>query len=127
MTEQIAQRHFARDVGIVHLKPRQVLGYGVVPCDLALVHQNAQRRRRKGFRIRGDAEQCVRIDRRRFTRPPHPVAPGQHNFAIFYHRHGDPRDLKRAHRFGHVRVQIAYGSGVSGERPTANQTGKYTG
>jgi hypothetical protein len=40
--QQVAHRHLAGDVGVVHLEARQVLGDRIVPGQLALVDQHRQ-------------------------------------------------------------------------------------
>ena len=54
MGEQIADGDFARHVRVVELEPGQVFGDRIVPADLALVHQHADRR--GGHRLGGGAD-----------------------------------------------------------------------
>ena len=61
MCEKIADRHFARDVGIIHLEGGQTLVNAIIPGDVARVDQRRERRRRKGFGVGSDAKEMLRL------------------------------------------------------------------
>ena len=63
--QQIANRQLARDERIPHLEPRQVAHDRRVPLDLALLDQQAERRRGEDLRVGRDAEQRAGVHRRR--------------------------------------------------------------
>ena len=54
--EQVADGEFAGDVGIRQLEARQVLDDGVIPGQLALVHQDRHGGRAESLGIGGDAK-----------------------------------------------------------------------
>src|SRR5205823_12099840 len=57
VAEQVADGQLAGGVGVVELEPRQVLGDGVVPLDLALIHEDGDSRGGKCLGAGGDAEE----------------------------------------------------------------------
>src|SRR5260370_31219784 len=63
MHEQIADGHLARYPRIVHLKARQPIDDFVVPADLALVGQNAERGHRKRLARRAGGKNRIGVNR----------------------------------------------------------------
>ena len=66
--QQVADRHLARDPGIVHLEAGQVVDDLVVPAELALVDQDRERRGGERLAGRSGHEDRVGVDRLRM--PP---------------------------------------------------------
>ncbi len=65
MHEEIDYRHLARDPGVVHLEPGDVLGHRVVPRDLAAIHEHGQGGGRERLPDGAELEDRVRVDGRR--------------------------------------------------------------
>ncbi len=82
MHQQVADRHLARDPGVVHPEIRQVIDDRVVPVDLALVHEDRERGGREGLRGRTDLEQRVGVDRLRGVEAADAVSAGERDLAV---------------------------------------------
>ena len=62
MAEEVADRHFMRHPGIVHLKARVVVDHAVVPTHDAVAHQGRHGRRGQRLGHRGQLENRIGVD-----------------------------------------------------------------
>ena len=97
VNQQVADRQLARHVRVVHLEPRQVVDDGRVPLQLALLDEQAERRGGEHLRVRRDAEQRPRVDRRRVAQLAHAVALGDDHLVVFHDGQADAGDVERLH------------------------------
>ncbi len=72
--QQVAHRDLARDERIPHRERRQIADHRRVPFELALLDQQAERRRRERLGVRRDPEQRARVHRRRVSELAHAVS-----------------------------------------------------
>jgi hypothetical protein len=61
MDEEIPDGELARHERVPHLEARQVLNDRRIPLDLAFFHEQAKGSGREELRVRGDAEQRLRV------------------------------------------------------------------
>ncbi len=114
MRQQVADPHLAGHVRVVEGEPRQVLGDRVVPPELALVDEHAERRRGHRLGRRADGEQRVLVDRLGRAEAAHAVALGEHDLAVLDHGDRQARRLPVTHRLRDVGVE-------AGERTSLGQ------
>jgi hypothetical protein len=101
VTQQIADAHLARDVGVAERELRQAVHHAVVPGKLAFVHQHGQRRGGEGLGVGGNAEQRVPRHRIGFPGLAHAIALAEHHLAVFDHRYGHARNVEFLARVFH--------------------------
>jgi hypothetical protein len=104
--QQVAHGHLARDVGVRHLEPRDIVDDRRVPPDLAFVDENPQRRRGEHLGVRRDAEERARIDRIRRADAADAVPLRHHDPAVLHDGQGNARDVERGHRAPDPRIGV---------------------
>ena len=95
--QQIPDRELAGDPRVVHPEFRQVVDDPVIPVELALVNQDAERGRGEGLGQRRDLKDGVGVHRVGLPNFPHTVPLGVDQLAVFHYPDGDPRSLERLH------------------------------
>ena len=108
---EVADRDLARHPRVVHLESRQVLRDRVVPGELPVLDQDRQRRAGEGLRVRGDAEERVRVHPLGLPHPTDSVALRQDDLPVLDHGHRHPRHPELPHRARDVRVEAGEGRG----------------
>ncbi len=95
MHEEVADRHLARDPGVVHLKARQVIDHAIVPADPAFIDQDPERGHREGLAGRARGEDGVDIHRLAAADRPHAEPPGKRHAVVLddRNRHARHADL----------------------------------
>ncbi len=106
MDEEIADGHLARDVGVRHLEPGQVVDHRRVPPYLPFVDQDPERRRGEHLRVRRNAEEGARIHGLGRAQRSHSVTPGHDGPAVLDDCQGQSGNLERRHRPLDPAVQI---------------------
>nr|GEU28508.1 hypothetical protein [Tanacetum cinerariifolium] len=114
--EQVAHRHGAGHVRIVHLEARQMHGDRVVPFQLALVHQHGQCRSRKPLGVGRHLEQGLAIDGRGVAQLAHAVALGRDDFSILDDGNRHARHVEGFQRQLDVGVEIVGRDGGGSRR-----------
>ena len=71
-----------------------MLGDGVVPADLAFIHQHGERGAGERLGVGRDAEKRLRGDRRCLALLAHAVSLGQHDAAVLDDGHRDAGDIE---------------------------------
>ena len=121
--EEVADGHLARHVRVPHLEPGEVARDRAVPLELALLDEEAQGRGREDLGVGGDAEERLRVDRRRLAELADAVALGQDDLAVLDHGDGHARDLEGLHDLGHVGVEAGREDRGRGERGSFGRRG----
>ena len=122
MAEQVAEGHFLIDVGVVHLEGGKVLGNRIVPLDLALIDEQAQRRRRERLGDRADGEHRVCVHRHRLAELADAVALGDDYLVVLDHGQRQARNFPFLERLLNVGMKFLERLvGPSGRRAEPSQ------
>jgi hypothetical protein len=105
MDQQIENGHLARDPGIMHAEVGKMIDDLVVPAELALVHQDRQRRGGEGLAGGAGGEDGVRVHRFRRPEPAHAIAFGLHDPAVFDDGDRHARHIVLLQRLFHVGIE----------------------
>ena len=106
MGQQIANGHFVRDVGIVHLKTGQALINGIIPGEFALVDERSKSRGSEGFGVRADAEKRIFIDGHGLAQLADSIASGEYDLSIFDDAERDARNVESLQCARNVGVEV---------------------
>jgi hypothetical protein len=107
MDEQVANRHFAAGVRVIHLEARQHVGDLGVPGELAFIDQHREQRGRECLGGRADREQAVFVHLRRLAHATHTITAHATGLPLLRDRDHHAWRFEGFHDPSRIAVQVA--------------------